>query len=209
MTHSPQSSAQPMSRPDAPLSSLPMIDEEEVQILAQAHGSPIRRHFDLDADLYMVAYRWREDVDRRAEVVFAIQHENGEILLHTKAWYQPTFFRLPSGGIGLNESVEDALYREIAEETGLTVTPQRFLGLYTYDFHFGETRRSFASYVFHLTTTEAIPHCADNWEVAGYSSALPNQMGHVADMLRRLEGKRKVWGQWRALCHDLIYETLG
>ncbi len=117
-----------MSRPDAPLSSLPMIDEEEVQILAQAHGSPIRRHFDLNADLYMVAYRWREDVDRRAEVVFAIQHENGEILLHTKAWYQPTFFRLPSGGIGLNESVEAALYREIAEETGLAVTPQALFG---------------------------------------------------------------------------------
>lgn len=198
-----------MPNPDAPLSSLPMIDEGEVQALALRFGPPARRHFDLAADLYMYAYRWREDVDRRAEVVFAIQHENGEILLHTKAWYQPTFFRLPSGGIGLDEGVEDALFREIAEETGLAVTPKRFLGLYTYDFHFGETRRSFASYVFHLTTPEAVPHCADNWEVAGYSSVMPYQMGHVAHTLRTLEGKRKVWGQWRALCHDLIYETLG
>ena len=61
----------------------------------------------------------------------------------------------------------------------------------------------------YLTTPEAVPHCADNWEVAGYSSVMPYQMGHVAHTLRTLEGKRKVWGQWRALCHDLIYETLG
>lgn len=196
-----------MTRPDAQ-PSLPMIDESEVGSLAKRFGTPSRHHFDLDADVYMYAYRWREDVDRRAEVVFAIQYDNGEILLHTKRWYQPTFFRLPSGGIGLTESVEDALLREVAEETGLDVEIRRFLGLCTYDFHFGETQRSFASYVFHLHSENATPYCADDWEVAGYSSVLPKQMGHVADTLRRLEGKRKVWGQWRALCHDLVHETL-
>ena len=97
----------------------------------------------------------------------------------------------------------------MAGETGLDVSLRRFVGLYTYDFHFGEGQRSFASYVFHLHSENAMPYCANNWEVAGYSSVMPYQMGHVAAALRRLEGKRKVWGQWRALCHDLIYETLG
>ena len=112
MNNPSQTAAQPMPRTDTPLPALPMIDEGEVHTLAQRYGLPTRRHFDLDADVYMVAYRWREDVDRRAEVVFAIQYPSGEILLHTKRWYQPTFYRLPSGGIGLDESVEDALYIE-------------------------------------------------------------------------------------------------
>jgi 8-oxo-dGTP diphosphatase len=40
------------------------------------------------------------------------------------------YWCLPGGHIEFGEGVEDALYREIGEETGLTVTGHRFLGYF-------------------------------------------------------------------------------
>lgn len=187
---------------------LAMVEETEVAHLADRFGEPVRRHFDIPVDEYMKAVRWREDSDRRAEVVFAIQQTDGTVLLHTKRWYQPTFYRIFSGGIECDELVEDALHREIHEETGLTVSVERFLGLLTYTFWDGASRADFASYVFHLNSQGETPTCNDPWEVAGYSTVPPEQLPAVSRTLRGLKGKRTVWGQWRSLSHDLVYEGL-
>lgn len=40
------------------------------------------------------------------------------------------YWCLPGGHIEFGEKVEDALYREIAEETGLSITSHRFLGYF-------------------------------------------------------------------------------
>jgi hypothetical protein len=36
----------------------------------------------------------------------------------------------------------------------------------------------------------------------------PHQLRQLAANLRNLVGKRRAWGEWRALAHDLVYETL-
>jgi mutator protein MutT len=58
-----------------------------------------------------------------------IQNEQGEILLQkrgdSKGW------GLPGGAIELGESAEDAMRREVFEETGLRVKVEDFLGVYT------------------------------------------------------------------------------
>ena len=41
------------------------------------------------------------------------------------------YWCLPGGHIEFGENVEDALYREILEETGLTITGHRFLGYFS------------------------------------------------------------------------------
>ena len=108
----------------------PMICEDEVRYLAAQYGAPLRCTFTIQADEYIRAYRWRKDLDRRAEVVFAIQDPLCRIWLHAKRHYPKHIFRLPSGGINWDEPVMDALHREIAEETGWRVGYLRRIGAY-------------------------------------------------------------------------------
>ncbi len=58
-----------------------------------------------------------------------IENEDGEILLQKrgdkKAW------GFPGGALELGESTEEAMIREIKEETGLSVKADRLIGVYT------------------------------------------------------------------------------
>jgi len=159
----------------------PMIDEAEVRHLANLYGIPIHRRYDVQAGGSILKHRWRKDVDRRAEVVFAIQGRCEQIWLHTKHQYEQPIYRLPSGGIELNESVVDAMLREVDEETGLTVQITRFVGL---------------------------PPCPDDKEVSGFRSILPSQLPQISADLRNIIGERRYWGHWRALPHDVLHEAL-
>ncbi len=187
---------------------LPMIDEQEVNMLVRCYGQPLRRGYTLEADDYMRFYRWRRDPDRRAEVVFVILRPDGLLWLHTKAHYPAHIYRLLSGGIGMDEAVADALWREVAEETGLPCVVEAFLGLVTYQFRYQGETADFASYIFALRTDFTEPVCERDDEVSGFRSVLPGQLLDVSNELRNMLGDRNCWGHWRALAVDLVYEQL-
>jgi 8-oxo-dGTP pyrophosphatase MutT (NUDIX family) len=186
----------------------PMISEEEVGELAQRFGAPVRRVFNIQADEYIRSYRWRADSDRRAEVVFAIQDPAGRIWVHAKAHYPGHIFRLPSGGIEWQESVYQALLREVAEETGLSVVVRRFLGLIEYRFHHDGSMVKFASYVFHLVSGSQMPCLPEDGEISQFRPILPCQLLQLSADMRNMVGDRRGWGEWRALVHDLVYDVL-
>jgi 8-oxo-dGTP pyrophosphatase MutT (NUDIX family) len=185
-----------------------MICKTEVEQLAARYGSPVHRSYSLEADDYIYTYRWRKDSDRRAEVVFAIEDVTGKIWVHAKPHYPPHIFRLPSGGIHWQESVEEALLREVGEETGLPVHIERFLGIIQYDFTHGDSSVQFASYVFHLCSEGGQPVIHESEEISEFQAVLPSHLSQIADDLRSLMGDRRGWGQWRALAHDVVYEYL-
>jgi 8-oxo-dGTP diphosphatase len=186
---------------------LPVADPLEIRSLATRYGNPVYRCYDIETDEHLRQYRWQDPPDRRGEVVFAIRQPNGEILLHTKSQYEEVY-RLPSGGIHNDETVEDALYREIAEETGQPVTLPRFLGLLNCRFHLNGDSVSFASYVFYSESPTAELNGTDPAEIASFRTVPPDQLAQVTRSLRRLNGKRRQWGHWRSLCHDLVYQFL-
>jgi 8-oxo-dGTP pyrophosphatase MutT (NUDIX family) len=196
------------SRDTISMPHLPMIDEQEVNMLVRCYGQPLRRGYTLEADDYMRFYRWRRDPDRRAEVVFAILRPDGLLWLHTKAHYPAHIYRLLSGGIGMDEAVADALWREVAEETGLPCVVEAFLGLVTYQFRYQGETADFASYIFALRTDFTEPVCERDDEVSGFRSVLPGQLLDVSNELRNMLGDRNCWGHWRALAVDLVYEQL-
>lgn len=186
----------------------PIVDTDEIEAIARAHGAPIHRSFKIQADDYIRAYRWRADSDRRAEVVFAIEDPQGRIWLHAKAHYPSHIFRLPSGGVAWEESILTALYREIEEETSLATEIKRFVGIIEYQFVDGPRTARFASYIFHLAAETGMPVPHSTEQISEFRAVLPGQLAQVAADLRNLIGDRRGWGQWRALAHDLVYRHL-
>jgi ADP-ribose pyrophosphatase YjhB (NUDIX family) len=191
-----------------PVVKRPMIAEEELAALMARYGTPALRAYNVQADEYIYSYRWRGDSDRRAEVVFAIQDERGRVWVHSKPHYPAHIFRIPSGGVAWNEPVDNALFREVDEETGLPIYNVRFLGLIEYRFIHEDSMVRFASYVFHLRSNGAQPVCHAGESICGFRAVLPSQVCQIAEDLRNLIGVRRGWGQWRALAHDLVYESL-
>lgn len=62
--------------------------------------------------------------------VKAIVAERDRLLLNRCEDENGVYFTLPGGGQALYEPLEDAVVREVREETGYTVKPIRFAGLY-------------------------------------------------------------------------------
>jgi ADP-ribose pyrophosphatase YjhB (NUDIX family) len=188
---------------------LPMIVSDEVAELSAHYGAPIQRTFHVEADDYIYSYRFNQKSDRRAEVVFAIEDRTGQVWVHTKSHYPQHIFRLPTGGIHCDELVVDGLLREVKEETGLSVEIVRFLGIIDYQFWYGGMMAPFASYIFHLRSTCVdCPTIQQGEPISEFRAVLPQQVGQLAKNLRNLAGGRRAWGEWRALAHDLVYETL-
>jgi ADP-ribose pyrophosphatase YjhB (NUDIX family) len=188
---------------------LPMVSGDEVAELANRYGTPIYRSYDVQADEYIYSYRWQRDSDRRAEVVFAICDRLGRYWVHSKRTYPAHIFRLPSGGIHWDERVDCALLREVAEETGLPVKVECFVGLVEYRFWRQQSSVAFASYVFALRSlVDARPEAHGGEPISDFRAVLPSQIAQIAVDLRNLIGDRRGWGQWRALVHDLIFDYL-
>ena len=188
---------------------LPTVDPMETRILAAKYGKPVRRRAIIEADDYLARQRWRVIPDRRGEVIFVIRQPNGEILLHSKQRYEHSIYRLPTGGIEPSEAVEDALLREIEEETGQSVIVRRFLAIL--DCHFCRNGSSvpFSSYLFYLESRTRLLDPDENHEVAEFRTVPVHSIAQVAANLRGLNGKRQGWGYWRSLAHDLVHDLLG
>lgn len=187
---------------------LPAPVEDEIGALSLRYGMPARRTFTLAADAYTRPYHFGGRSDRRAEVVFAIEDPAGGLWLHAKQHYPRHIFRLPSGGVHWGEGIEHALLREMDEETALAVEIQRFLGIIEYRFLNGDQVARFASYVFHVRSAGGVPRPHDGEAITDFRQVAPGQLRQVAADLRSLVGDRHGWGRWRALAHDLVYDTL-
>jgi len=156
-----------------------------------------------------VGKRVFEDFRCREEVVLVIRRPSGRFLLHTKGFYPPGVFRLPSGSIREGESVLEALFREVHEETGLEVEIERCLGVLSYELCWRGRRAHFISYVFLLREVGGALEAQDTEElIAGFREVSPEELRDVAAKLRGLKGQWKDWGRLRALAHDLVAEEV-
>jgi len=186
-----------------------LISPEEIEELSRQYG-PIERHsYSLEVGKRNFG-DWRRELaeKRRGEVVFVVRRPAG-VILHTKSFYPPGTYRLPSGGVRWGESVLSALHREAQEEMGLEIEVERFLGLLQYEFRCQEKTMPFVSYVF--LVKEAGGELAPQDEKEGILSfrQVPlAELSAVADSLRAMEEDWRDWGEFRAIVHDFVVEMI-
>lgn len=165
-------------------------------------------------ELYLGANFYRSMVEKASgcngEVVLAVCRPDGRLLLHTKSFYPPHTWRLPSGGIRLGESPEKAAWRELEEETGLPARLDRLLGVLAYTLRSEMGEVPFASAIFLFQTEGGRPAAWDsNERIGGYRWVKPEGLYRVATHLRRLPLPWRDWGNFRAPAHDFVAAALG
>jgi 8-oxo-dGTP pyrophosphatase MutT (NUDIX family) len=190
-----------------------LIDEAEVSQLAAAYGPTERRQMSVGMQFATFENWWERLVkksNRRGEVVLAIQRPDGQVLLHTKRFYPPGTYRLPSGGVHPGEAVLAGAIREAKEETGLDVTVEHFVGIIEYEFYHDQRRLPFVSYVFLTRAGADAPAVQDpDEQITGFRYVSPAEIRQVAAQLRALPPDWSDWGAFRALPHDLVADALG
>jgi ADP-ribose pyrophosphatase YjhB (NUDIX family) len=186
------------------------IDENELHQLSATYGQPEIRAIDLAGDEYLFSTRLNRSRNKRGEVVLAIERPNQCVLLHRKSWYEPGVYRLLSGTIDWDESVETALERELWEETSLNLGTTHFLGVLDCVISYEYREVAFVSYIFHLSHTEGeLELPMDSEDISDFRDVAIAELPAVAESLRHVPSPRVGWGQWRALAHDFVYEMLG
>lgn len=146
---------------------------------------------------------------RRGEAVLGILHRDGGVWLHTKQFYPAGAYRLPSGGIGLDELTLDAAQRELREETGLDLEPCDCAGILCCRLQRANRTLDFTSYVFLFPGDLAVPASRDPGEqISDYRLVDRDALPGVAQTLRRLPPAWQDWGAFRALAHDFLFDYL-
>ncbi len=102
--------------------------EAEITALAQRYGAPAIHNVVLHDNSFDPLGK----ADRYGEVCMVVRRPNGKLLTAIKTFYPRGAYRLLTGGIHHGEHIFDALLRETAEETSLTVEVRRFLTVVHY-----------------------------------------------------------------------------
>lgn len=187
-----------------------LIDEKEVAELARRYGPLERRHYVLEVGERGFAFWQEKRSDSRGEVALFILRPSGNLILHTKESYPEGIYRIPTGGIEWGEDVVTAVHREAREETGLTVTIERCLGVLEYEFRYQGKTLPFASYIFLLRENGGQLRPQDKGErITAFCEVPLTELETVAQKLRTLEMNWRDWGQYRAIAHSFAAEVLG
>lgn len=148
--------------------------------------------------------------NRRGEIALCVINNLNNILLHTKPFYPSQTFRIPTGGIHLDESAIAACYRELDEETGLCAISVNQIALLLYLFRYQKHVLPFLSYIFAVQVESDTPRVRDESEsISGFRWINRSELGGIIQHLKTLEPERwREWGIMRAAPHEIIENSL-
>ena len=137
--------------------------------------------------------------NRRGEVGFLLQRKNGKFVLIRSRKYPAYVLRIPTGGIEFNETAEDALYREVREELGVTFDVKAFEGLIEYEIHYLDDVIKFYSFLFLIKETGGeILKDATEKEISGIKECDKEELIEAEKFLKDNHGSWKDWCAFRS-----------
>lgn len=195
------------------LSDAAMAEAEE---LAARFGAPLQWDVQIEND---GIFDPLGKSDRYGEVCMVVRRPNGRLLTAIKTFYPPGAYRLLTGGIHHGEKILDALLRETAEETGLSVAVRRFLAVVDYRHpHWKHQNASgFTTFAFLLDEVGGELGCADPGErLEAFREVEVDELPALADFLDSLAatpseeigGRWRDWGRFRAVIHRAVWQAL-
>ena len=183
------------------------LDSEELLNLQKQYPDYPVYHVEIDFGEHHFNY-FNGKKNRRGEVVVLLQNLQDRYLLHTKPQFPNSIYRLLSGGIRYNESLDSGLAREVFEETGFHFTRSKFIGLVLYRFIFGRLSMPFISYLFTVNGINGEPSAQDKSEnISGFKWVEKHELGQVYRQLLTVPEEWKDWGLLRAIPHKIFYEN--
>jgi ADP-ribose pyrophosphatase YjhB (NUDIX family) len=100
--------------------------------------------------------------------------QDGRILLHRRS--DNELWSIPGGGMEVGETIAETVVREVEEETGLKVEPERLVGIYTNPRHVvayddGEVRQQFSiCFACRIVGGQLLDQANESLEVGFFSS---------------------------------------
>lgn len=140
---------------------------------------------------------------RTAEVVLIVPRPAEKVLVHTKSFYPSGVWRLPTGGLWPDETIEHAFLREGMEETGNPLKPVRFL--FHLCFRWEGSPKEFQSYGFLTSPAEGPVASRDPHEqITAFRDVGRKEFASVMERLETLAGTWTAWGKFRAAPHRVV-----
>ncbi len=147
--------------------------------------------------------------NRRGEIVFLLENEQSQALLHTKPFFPNGVYRLLSGGINTGEAVEETLHREVFEETGFKINNGICHALIFFTLQYDTLSMPFVTYLYHIRGVNGAPVVHDKSEkISGFCWIDIKDLDDIYRQLLQLSDNWQDWGLFRALPHKIFYETL-
>lgn len=158
---------------------------------------------------YFNRIRKRVKKDRRGEVVFCVIRPDGRIIVTACSDYPEGIYRIPTGGIGHNEDIVEAVFREVKEELGLEVKIRSFGGVIRICFKYGSEQIMFYSYIFILDETGGrLLEDASDDEISEAREVDLEELAGIVGSLKNIEGKWRDWGQFRYVTSNAVLQYL-
>lgn len=147
--------------------------------------------------------------DRRGEVVFCVIRPNGKIIATTCSEYPKDIYRIPTGGIGHDEDILEAVFREVKEELGLEVKIRSFGGVVRIRFECDNEHVMFYSYIFILDEAggQLLEDASDD-EISEVRELDIDGLASIVKSLEAIKGKWRDWGQFRYVTSNAVLQHL-
>ena len=142
---------------------------------------------------------------RRGEIAFAIRNPQNRILVHTKEFYPQNVFRIPTGGIHLDEPVQEAMYRELYEETGLQDDQLILAHILLLRMIYDDKSIPFVSYVYsgQIDQIEVVSQDPSE-QIEEFKWFDETEFTHLIQTLEQLKFEWADWGKMRAVVHHIL-----